>query len=76
MRVLLTREAIDQIKIGKNPQDAVDIAINKLKSVNGLGGIILLSHKGIGFSFNTPRMAFAYRTNNSDMIIGINPEDR
>jgi beta-aspartyl-peptidase (threonine type) len=49
---------------GNVPEWVSQEAINYLKSrVNGHGGIILLdAHGRFGISHNTPRMAWAYRT--------------
>jgi beta-aspartyl-peptidase (threonine type) len=42
------------------------------RRVGGLGGCILLDAQGrIGFAFNTPRMAYAYRAEAGGEVIGI-----
>ncbi|UYP45041.1 hypothetical protein NEF87_001326 [Candidatus Lokiarchaeum ossiferum] len=77
MRVMISRQSIDFIRKGYSPQEAADLAITLLgEKVNGLGGIIILNEKGIGFSFNTPRMAYAFRSSDDDSISsGINPNN-
>jgi beta-aspartyl-peptidase (threonine type) len=49
------------------------MAIERLeKRVGGLGGLILLDvHGRVGFAFNTPRMAYAYRTADGQVVVGI-----
>lgn len=65
IKVVLAKTIIDRMeKNGRDPQQAADYGIDVLrKKVDGRGGVIVLNHEGrIGFSFSTPRMAFAYRT--------------
>lgn len=73
MKVLLAKTATDLIGAGHDPMAAAQAAIDVLaRRVGGLGGCILLDGQGrVGFAFNTPRMAYAYRTDNSDEMVGI-----
>ena len=76
IRMMISRQSIGFIRDGYSPQEAADKAIAMLgDKIEGLGGVIILSEKGLGFSFNTPRMAYAYSTSDDDSIIsGINPK--
>ena len=73
MKVLLAKTATDLIGAGHDPMAAAQAAIDVLaRRVGGLGGCILLDRQGrVGFAFNTPRMAYAYRTDTSDETVGI-----
>ena len=73
MKVLLAKTATDLIGGGYDPMAAARAAIDVLKRrVGGLGGCILLDGQGrVGFAFNTPRMAYAYHTEDGDAVIGI-----
>jgi beta-aspartyl-peptidase (threonine type) len=72
MKVLLAKTATDLIGAGSDPMAAAHTAIDVLKRrVGGLGGCILLDARGrIGFAFNTPRMAYAYRTEDGEAVVG------
>lgn len=63
-KVLLARLALHWLQQTGDPQAAAQSAIQILsEKVNGLGGVILLSPEGRpGWHYNTPRMAYAYRT--------------
>ena len=65
MKLVLAKRAADRVASGNLPQWIADEAMNYLKDrVNGHGGIILLDAQGrFGLAHNTPRMAWAYRTN-------------
>jgi len=65
MKLVLAKWAADRIASGNLPQWIAAEAMNYLKDrVNGHGGIILLDAQGrFGLAHNTPRMAWAYRTN-------------
>jgi beta-aspartyl-peptidase (threonine type) len=73
MKVLLAKTATDLIGAGREPMAAARAAIDVLKRrVGGLGGCILLDGQGrVGFAFNTPRMAYAYRTEDGDAVVDI-----
>jgi beta-aspartyl-peptidase (threonine type) len=73
MKVLLAKTATDLIGAGHDPMAAARAAIDVLaRRVGGLGGCILLDGQGrVGFAFNTPRMAYAYRTEAGDVVVGI-----
>ena len=64
MKLVLAKWAADRVESGSHPDWAAKEAINYLKQrVNGHGGIILLDSKGrFGIAHNTPRMAWALRT--------------
>lgn len=65
MKLVLAKWATDRIAAGNLPEWAAAEAISYLESrMKGHGGIILLDAKGrFGISHNTPRMAWALRTN-------------
>ena len=73
IKVLLAKTATDYLGAGASPSDAARMAIERLEQrVGGLGGLILLDANGqVGFAFNTPRMAYAYRTADGPIIVGI-----
>jgi beta-aspartyl-peptidase (threonine type) len=64
MRILLAKTAVDYLAEDCHPQIAADRAIQRLADRGrGTGGCILLDRHGrIGWAFNTPRMAHAWRT--------------
>jgi L-asparaginase / beta-aspartyl-peptidase len=64
MKLVLAKWAADRVAAGNLPEWVAAEAINYLKSrVNGHGGIILLDTRGrFGIAHNTPRMAWALRT--------------
>ncbi|MCY3413428.1 MAG: isoaspartyl peptidase/L-asparaginase [Candidatus Heimdallarchaeota archaeon] len=72
IRRLSTRLAVQYLET-MDPQQAAEQTVKDLSSISGLGGFIVLSKKGIGFAFNTPRMAYAYKTNKSVLVSEINP---
>jgi L-asparaginase / beta-aspartyl-peptidase len=63
-KVLLARLALHHLEQLGDPHAAAKAAIAVLEEkVNGLGGIILLAPDGRpGWHYNTPRMAYAFRT--------------
>jgi beta-aspartyl-peptidase (threonine type) len=63
-KVLLARLALHHLEALDDPHAAARAAIEILEEkVNGLGGVILLSPDGRpGWHYNTPQMAYAYRT--------------
>ncbi len=63
-KVLLARLALHHLKELGDPEAAARGAIEVLQNkVNGLGGVILLSPEGhLGWHYNTPHMAYAFRT--------------
>ncbi len=65
MKLVLAKWATDRVASGNLPEWAAAEAINYLQSrVNGHGGIILLDARGrFGLAHNTPRMAWALKTN-------------
>lgn len=73
IKVLLAKTATDLLGAGHAPEDAARMAIERLEQrVNGLGGVILLDMRGrVGFAFNTPRMAYAYRVEGGEIVTGV-----
>ncbi len=65
MKLVLAKWATDRVASGNLPEWAAAEAMNYLQSrVNGHGGIILLDARGrYGLAHNTPRMAWAVKTN-------------
>jgi len=65
IRVVMAKTVVDHMeKNGRDPQMAAQYGIDLLRSkVDGRGGVIVLNGEGaVGVAFNTPRMAYAYRT--------------
>lgn len=64
MKLVLAKWTADRIAAGNMPEWSAKEAMNYLKQrVNGHGGIIVLNRLGqIGIAHNTPRMAWAYKT--------------
>jgi L-asparaginase / beta-aspartyl-peptidase len=73
IKVLLAKTATDLIGAGHDPMAAARMAIDRLEQrVAGYGGCILLDSFGRpGFAFNTPRMAYAYRAEGEQEVVGI-----
>jgi beta-aspartyl-peptidase (threonine type) len=73
IKVLLAKTATDLIGAGHDPMEAARRAIAVLaRRVGGLGGCILLDAAGrAGLAFNTPRMAYAYRTEGGNEAVGV-----
>lgn len=63
IKVVLAKTATDLIVACGDPMAAAQAAIAILaRRVGGFGGCVLLDLRGrVGFAFNTPRMAYAYR---------------
>lgn len=68
MKLVLAKWTADRVAVGNLPSWAALEAMNYLKDrLNGHGGIIVLNSRGqIGIAHNTPRMAWAYKSQNSD----------
>lgn len=64
MKLVLAKWTADRVENGMAPQEAAQQALYYLKTrLNGHGGIIILdSHGHIGLTHNTPRMAWALRS--------------
>jgi beta-aspartyl-peptidase (threonine type) len=64
MKLVLAKWTADRIAAGNMPEWSAKEAMNYLKQrLNGHGGIIILNRLGqIGIAHNTPRMAWAYKT--------------
>lgn len=68
--VVLAKTAIDFLGGNRHPQQAAQMAIDKLASqVEGEAGCILLDHQGrVGWAYNSQDMAVAYMTAKMDTI--------
>lgn len=75
IKVLLAKTATDAIDRFGDPMIAARHAVELLhRRVGGYGGIILLGSDGKpGFAFNTPRMAYGYRVQGGETVVGIDP---
>jgi L-asparaginase / beta-aspartyl-peptidase len=64
MKLVLAKAAADKVVRGQSPQQASKQMIDMMKSrLNGHGGMILLDRQGrFGVAYNTPRMAWGYKT--------------
>lgn len=73
IKVLLAKTATDFLGAGYAPVEAARAAIERLEQrVHGLGGVILIDARGrVGFAFNTPRMAYAYRVEGGAEVAGV-----
>lgn len=63
MRILMAKRAVDLVAEGYHPQEAAEATVRHLYDrAGGRGGIIVMDKRGeIGYAFNTPRMAYAYK---------------
>lgn len=73
MRVVLAKTICDLMGTGFHSKEAAREGIAILgRKVQGLGGAIAINARGqVGWAFNTPRMAYAYKTHGADVVIGI-----
>ena len=64
IRVVMAKSAVDFLREGKPVQEAASLTLQLLQEkVGGRGGLIMIDRNGdVGYSFNTPRMAYAYLT--------------
>jgi beta-aspartyl-peptidase (threonine type) len=61
IKVVLTKFAVDRLRVGQEPMSAAGQSIKELERVGGQGGVILVDREGrLGFAFNTARMARAW----------------
>lgn len=58
IRVTLARRAVDHLELGRDPQDAAELAIEELEDLtDGKAGIIVMDREGtVGRAFNTRTM--------------------
>jgi len=73
MRVVLAKAAVDRLAF-QGPTQVAEWAVSYLAHrVGGLGGIILVNCQGqVGYAYNTPRMAYAYLSEDLERpIVGI-----
>ena len=70
MKLVLGKWATDRLADGSAPELAAREAIGYLSSrLDGHGGMILLDARGrFGVAHNTPRMAWAVRTNSGEQV--------
>ncbi len=73
MRVVLAKTICDLMGAGFDSREAVREGIAILgRKAQGLGGAIAINARGqIGWGFNTPRMAYAYKTHGGNIVTGI-----
>jgi len=78
IRMMASRQTLDNMR-GEvvNPKTAADKFITDFGlKLNGRGGVICMNSLGkVGLAFNTPRMAFAYRTHEVGFAVGIELSD-
>jgi beta-aspartyl-peptidase (threonine type) len=57
-RVTLSRRAVDHLELGRDPQDAAELAIEECEELTGgTAGIIVMNHEGsVGSAFNSAEM--------------------
>jgi beta-aspartyl-peptidase (threonine type) len=57
-RVTLSRRAVDHLELGRDPQDAAELAIEECEELTGgTAGIIVMNHEGtVGSAFNSEEM--------------------
>lgn len=72
LKVMLSRNAIENLKQGLSPSEAAKLSLKDMKNrVDGHGGLILLDKLGnIGFHFTTEKMVWAY-IKNDKLVSGI-----
>ena len=68
MKLVLAKWAADRVREGMAPEAAAQEAIAYLaRRLKGHGGMILLDSRGrFGIAHNTPRMAWAYKSNDGE----------
>ncbi len=77
IKTLISRRVHQYYEETNDVKVATNKAIKHLtESVNGLGGVIALGQEGFGLAWNTPRMAFGVQTDEQDIFVGIEHEDK
>jgi beta-aspartyl-peptidase (threonine type) len=73
MKVVLSKAACDLLACGADPQAAAEKAVALLRErTQGRGGLLIVDRKArVGAAFSTARMAYAFRTSNSDAVIRV-----
>jgi L-asparaginase / beta-aspartyl-peptidase len=68
MKLVLAKAAADKVVRGQSPQQAAKQMIDMMKArLSGHGGMILLDRKGrFGIAYSTPRMAWGFKTHESE----------
>jgi beta-aspartyl-peptidase (threonine type) len=76
MKLVLAKWTADRVSAGNLPEWAAQEAMNYLKQrLNGHGGIIVLNGQGqVGIAHNTPRMAWAWKTEKKEEV-GVEREE-
>jgi len=75
MKLNAAKLAIDLVEQGHTPQMAAKIVIEKIASINGYGGIIIIDKQSrLGFHFSTTRMAYASISKEGHLDSGIDPK--
>ncbi len=74
IRMAMAKSAVDLLRDDEPVQEAAALAVQLLENkVRGIGGLIMMDRKGdIGLSFNTPKMAYAYMSEDlEEAVVGI-----
>jgi beta-aspartyl-peptidase (threonine type) len=73
MRVVLAKTVCDLMGTGFDSKEAAREGIAILaRKVQGLGGAIAINSRGqVGWAYNTPRMAYAYKLHGGEVVTGI-----
>lgn len=74
IRVVLAKSAVDLLRDDRPVQEAAGLAVQLLQErVAGLGGLIMIDGQGnVGYSFNAPKMAHAYLTEDLEQpVVGL-----
>lgn len=70
IRVHFTKTAVDFLNHTPEPQAAADHALMQLQSFKkSEAGIIVITARGFGYAYNTPKMSLAFRDNTMPSII-------
>lgn len=70
---MFSRHAAELMRSGFSATDACKNTVEHLSAtVGGLGGLVAIDKVGnIGFAFNTPRMAYAFKVCGQPVVSGI-----
>ncbi len=73
MKVVLSKAACDLLACGADPQAAAEKAVALLRErTQGRGGLLIVDRKArVGAAFSTARMAYAFRTSNSEPTVRV-----
>jgi beta-aspartyl-peptidase (threonine type) len=72
MKLVISKQVVDAVRDGADPQDACDDAIRQLgERLGAMGGLITVDASGrIGMAFNAPAMPYAYARGDADVESG------